>query len=574
MSRSKRAALAGVLLLSMVLVVLFAWSGVAQARVVERVSVRVPAIQGDSWSEAVSLSADGRYRAFYSNASNLVAGDTNGVVDVFVQDGNTGAITRVSVDSAGVQGNGASRHAAISADGRYVAFYSYATNLVADDINGVVDIFVHDMNDGTTTRVSLDSSGSQVNDASYYPSISADGRYVAFYSYATNLVPGDTNGVVDIFVRDRTGGTTTLVSVDSAGVQGNGVSQSPSISADGRYVAFQSEATNLVSGDSNGVDDIFVRDRTGGTTTRVSVDSAEIQGNGSSTSPSMSADGGYVAFQSAADNLVPGDTVTLDVFVRDLNAGTTSRVSVDSAGNAGAGSSSSASISGDGRYVAFYSYATDLVAGDTNGAADVFVRDRNIGTTERVSVDSAGVQGNAFSLSRAISADGCYVGFTSDATNLVPGDTNGFQDAFLAAVAPAIDSLDPTTGPSTGGTLVTITGRNFNGLGGHATDPGAVTFGGVNAADYTVVSATEITATAPAAPAAGQVDVQVTGFGSANTTSGPANDYTYYAAYTLTYTAGADGSISGTSPQTVAQGANGTAVTAVPATRLSLRELE
>ena len=170
-----------------------------------------------------------------------------------------------------------------------------------------------------------------------------------------------------------------------------------------------------------------------------------------------------------------------------------------------------------------------------------------------MSVNSAGVQGNGVSLSRSISADGRYVGFTSEATNLVPGDTNGFQEAFLAAVAPAVDSLDPITGPSTGGNSVTITGRNFIGLGGHATDPGAVTFGGVNAIDYTVVSATQITAIAPPA-AAGQVDVQVTGFGSGSTTSGPANDYTYYAAYTLTYTAGTGGTITGTSPQTVDHG--------------------
>jgi Tol biopolymer transport system component len=283
-----------------------------------------------------------------------------------------------------------------------------------------------------TERVSVDSSGTQENNACRSPSISADGRYVAFYSYADNLVSGDTNGTWDVFVRDRQSGTTERVSVDSLGAQGNDFSYTPSISADGRYVAFMSKATNLVGGDTNGAWDVFVRDRQGATTERVSVDSLGSQGNGGSNVPSISADGRYVAFQSNATNLVSGDTNgSPDVFVRDRQTGTTERVSVDSGGVQGNGTSSLPSISADGRHVAFESYASNLVSGDTTWWQDVFVRDRQSGTTERVSIDSFGAQGNGFSDKPSISADGRYVAFRSDASNLVSGDTNGWHDAFV-----------------------------------------------------------------------------------------------------------------------------------------------
>jgi len=293
--------------------------------------------------------------------------------------------TRVSVDSAGTQGTGGhSYETSLSADGRFVAFRSEATNLVAGDTNAADDIFVHDRQTGTTTRVSVDSAGTQGNSYSYTPSISADGRYVAFLSNASNLVAGDTNASWDIFVHDRQTGTTTRVSVDSTGTQGNGASAyHPSLSADGRFVAFLSEASNLVAGDTNGRSDIFVHDRQTGTTTRVSVDSAGTQGTGGhSYTPSISADGRYVAFASTATNLVAGDTNgTGDIFVHDRQTG----------------------------FVAFFSYATNLVAGDTNGLRDIFVHDRQTGTTIRVSVDSAGTQGNGNSFAPSISADGRFV---------------------------------------------------------------------------------------------------------------------------------------------------------------------
>jgi Tol biopolymer transport system component len=342
--------------------------------------------QGDADSEYPSISADNRYVAFESVATNLVAGDTNGYSDIFVQDRQTGTTTRVSKSSAGVQGDYESYAAFISADGRYVVFESEATNLVAGDTNNHRDIFVRDRQTGTTWLVSKSSAGVQGDGNSYIASISADGRYVAFVSEATTLVAGDTNAKADVFVRDRQTGTTTRVSRNSAGVEGNDGSFSPSISGDGRYVAFPSDATNLVAGDTNGVSDIFVRDRNTGTTYLVSRSSAGVQGSADSYYPSLSADGRYVTFDTYASNLVSGDTnAKRDVFVRDRSAGTTYRMSRSSAGAEGDDESLWSSVSEDGRYVTFGSVATTLVSGDTNAKSDVFLRDRQTGTTTLVS---------------------------------------------------------------------------------------------------------------------------------------------------------------------------------------------
>jgi len=371
--------------------------------------------------------------AFQSFASNLVDGDTNGVWDVFVRDTQTNTTMRVSVDSNGAQGNNDSWAQSISADGRYVAFQSSASNLVDGDTNGAPDIFLRDTQMNTTTRISLDSTGVQGNDLSEYTSISADGRYVAFESFASNLVSGDTNGGTDIFVRDTLTNTTRRVSVSSSGAEGSGA-EYPSISADGRYVAFWSYASNLVSGDTNGTTDIFMRDTQTNTTTRVSVSSSGMEGNSYSDEfASISGDGRYVAFESYASNLVNGDTNgTWDIFVRDTQTSTTTRISVDSSGVEGNGLSMYPSISADGRYVAFSSEASNLASVDTNGWLDVFVRDTQTNTTTRVSLDSRCAQGNEKSGGRSfISADGRYVAFESSASNLVSDDTNGMIDIFV-----------------------------------------------------------------------------------------------------------------------------------------------
>ena len=416
--------------------VCFAWMGADAANAgngsTELASVDSAGNQANGISTNAAISADGRFTAFIADAGNLVTDDTNGQPDVFVHDRKTGVTERVSVNSAGNQGNNISLDPAISADGRFVAFTSYADNLVPGDTNGQRDIFVHDRKTGATERVSVNSAGNQGNNASLDPAISADGRYVAFTG---NLVVGPgAFASADVFVHDRKTRVTTRVSVNSAGNQANGYSYQPAISANGRYVAFTSFADNLVPGDTiNYVGDIFVHDGKSGVTERVSVDSAGNESNNGSYLPAISADGQYVAFYSFADNLVPGDTTTGfgDMFVHDRKTEVTERVSVDSAGNQANGGCGDTAISADGRFVAFYSLADNLVAGDTNGNADIFVHDRRTRATERVSVNSAGNQGNAGSGEPAISANGRFVAFTSYADNLVPNDTNGASDVFV-----------------------------------------------------------------------------------------------------------------------------------------------
>ncbi len=342
-------------------------------------------------SVSAVLTADGRHVAFASDATNLVPEDTNLFRDIFVRDLHTGKTERVSVHSDGSQAmNGHSSSPSISADGRFVAFQSAAINLVGGDTNGLIDIFVHDRQTGATIRANVSTERYQAfGGQSHHPSISADGRYVAFVSEATNLVPGDTNKFADIFVHDRVKRTTERVSVASGGAQAvGGDCTQPSISADGRYVAFASEATNLVPGDTNGVIDLFVHDRITGATTRVNVATGGAQAaGGHSFYPSISADGRFVAFVSDATNLVPKDTNnSWDIFVHDRVKGATQRVSVASGGAQADAGSARPSISADGRYVAFESGAMNLLPDDTNNVVDVFVHDREANKTTRVSV--------------------------------------------------------------------------------------------------------------------------------------------------------------------------------------------
>ena len=446
-----------------------------------RVSVASDGSQANGDAQNVpSISADGRYVAFDSFASNLVNGDTNNFSDIFVHDRTTSTTARVSVSSNGTQTDNQSYAPSISADGHYVAFFSAASNLISGDTNNTLDIFVHDRLTGTTTRASVASDGTQSNDYSYSPSISADGRYVAFFSAASNLVSGDTNNVSDIFVHDRNTGATTRVSVASDGTQANsGSALSTSISADGRYVVFASDANNLVSGDTNGQWDIFVHDRVTSVTTRVSVDSNGTQSNAAPGFFSVSADGRYVAFDSFASNLVSGDTnFTRDIFVHDRTTSTTTRVSVASDGTQANGLSYFPSISADGRFVAFSSYASNLVNGDTNNQPDVFMHDRITGTTTRVSVASDGTESNGGppGLYSSISADGRYAAFDSDASNLVSGDTNNAHDIFvheLDITAPTVTGTNLTatyTGTGPGNFTITFSKNVDDPAGNTGTD--------------------------------------------------------------------------------------------------------
>ncbi len=427
----------------------------ASAGITERISISDTGGDPNSQSYERDISADGRYVVFTSNASNIVVGDTNGNWDVFVRDRVGGFMSRVSVSSAGVQGNdNCFGGVSISADGRYVAFASYASNLVSGDTNDCSDIFVRDMVEGTTQRVSTTWVSNQADGYSTKPRISANGRFVSFVSEATNLVPNDTNAVIDAFVRDRASETTERVSISTARAQGDDGTASAAMSADGRFIAFESWATNLVPGDTNGNEDVFVRDRFTGVTERVSISSTEQQGNDFSGNPSISSDGRFVAFAAWSSNLVPGDAnETYDVFVRDRLTGTTECVSVSTAEVMGNEASNDPVISANGRYVAFHSDSSNLVSGDINAVADVFVRDRKTGTTDRVSVDSSGVQGNGASENPSLSPDGRFLAFTSEASNLAGGDGNGLQDVFArdrAGDAAFSDPINVSLTPSGG----------------------------------------------------------------------------------------------------------------------------
>jgi Tol biopolymer transport system component len=401
----------------------------AWSQTTELVSVNTVGMQGNADCVNPSMSADGRFVAFQSASNNLVANDSNVHVDVFVRDRTLGTTECVSVTASNLPGNGHSYYPSVSADGRYVAFASEASNLVMGDTNGIGDIFVRDRMNGTTERVNVSSMGVQSNGASQAPApaISADGRYVVFASQASNLViPGTSPGVQHIYWHDRQTGGTELMSVASGGQQGSSHSYSPSVSSDGRYVAFHSTANNLVSGDADGNDDVFVHDRQTETTECVSRGLNGLPSGGKF--PSISSDGLYVGFVSSASNLVAGDAnVAQDVFLHDRSSGSTECISLNAAGMPANGSSGGGgvrpSLSTDIRFVAFDANSNDLVPVDTTAARDAFARDRQNGLMERMSIASDGTQGNNDSSNAVISADGHFVAFQSASTNLFPGGT-------------------------------------------------------------------------------------------------------------------------------------------------------
>ena len=356
-----------------------------------RVSIRSDGGEGNGHSVSPDISGDGRNVTFWSDASNLVDNDTNNTNDVFVHDRQTGITTRVSVNSSGQEGNSISWAPSISADGRYVLFESLANNLAGvPDTNGEWDVFRHDRLTGATIRVSVDSAGIEGNDGSAVADISADGRYVLFASTASNLVSGDTNKDTDIFIHDTQTGQTTRVSVGSGEypVEANSGSYNPSMSADSRFIVFESYSSNLGDNDTNGVYDIYVHDRQLKQTARASVSSfaGYAEADDESLWPVVSDDGRYVAFTSIASNLDSDDTQQCtdyyevwnceDVFVRDMLTGETSRISNDPTGQQGDKGSSVGDISADGRFVFISSGASNLVPRDTNGMYDVFVYDQ------------------------------------------------------------------------------------------------------------------------------------------------------------------------------------------------------
>jgi Tol biopolymer transport system component len=335
----------------------------------------------------------------------------------------------ISVNSAGVQTNGESRDFAMTSDARFIVFESYATNLVAGDANLQQDIFLRDRLTGTTERVSLAWDGAESNGGSLRPAISDDGRFVVFVSYASNLVPGTFDGSRQVFLRDRLEGTTELISISPLGEPANaGCDGLTTISADGRFVFFVSYATNLVPDAPEHWQYLYVRDRVTGVT--------DIASRAADGQPIDA--GYYFAITPVARFIVfnnEDDVFPSDLLLRDSQQNTIELISVTITGGHAGGYNRASCISADGGFVAFRSAASDLVLDDTNDDWDVFVRDRNNAVTERASVSNEGIEGDGQSGSSSdppsISADGRFVAFVSNASNLVYDDDNHWPDGFV-----------------------------------------------------------------------------------------------------------------------------------------------
>lgn len=420
---------AGVVSVSIALVAVTAipaLAGPADTRTV-RISVSAAGEQSSEpsfLSGVAGVSDGGRFTAFTSFASDLVPGVTNRG-HVYVHDALAGTTALASVSTTGEIGNFRSGRPSISADGRYVAFESAAWNLVRGDTNARPDVFVRDMVTGTTTLASVNDQGDGGELGSEAPVISADGRYVTFLSYARNLVPGDTNGTGDLFVRDLAEGTTTRITVSTDGEQAASRSSSfdPSRVMAGRYVAFRSDATNLVAGDTNEATDVFVRDLVAGTTVRAGVSTAGVQADMWTEGYSITADGRHVVFESRASNLVEGDTVdSPDVFRRDLLEGTTELIDLDEPGVDEDLFAYDTQISPEGRRLIFTRVGV---------SRPHYLRDLGTGVTTVATVGADGSPGNSWTREVAFSTDGRAIAFDSGSTNLVAGDTNGTGDVFM-----------------------------------------------------------------------------------------------------------------------------------------------
>ncbi|QDV81438.1 Serine-aspartate repeat-containing protein D precursor [Stieleria magnilauensis] len=439
----------------------FGWHQTFPVNPLDRISTAADGTESDGQSDSPSISADGRFIAFSSLASNLVADDANRLRDIFVKDTATGAIERVSLSVNGDQPDGASYTPSISGDGNIVVYRSVAQNLVQDDRNVASDIFAYDRRTGVTRRVSANLDLDEGNEDSFAPSISGNGRFVAFESTASNLVAGDTNGVADIFVTDLHTGLTKRVSIASNGSQSNRGSFQPSLSDDGRYVVFSSGAQTLDDRDRDLNLDIYVYDRARNALTIASRGAGGQAANGDSFAPAISGDGQVVSFATTATNLLPGDTNgQIDVYVSDWTDGRLRRVTH------GNGPSSGASLNADGTNVLFTSYASDLVSSDTNNGPDVFFHDRTLDVTKRVG-QSLIEEADHFALHAVLSQDASVIAMASDGSNLIANDANARRDLFTqrltGSYAVKVDSIGVIDGLDFGNQfrLASISGQKF-----------------------------------------------------------------------------------------------------------------
>jgi Tol biopolymer transport system component len=468
-----------------------------------RLSETAAGVGGDAASFSVKISDDGRFAVFQSTASNLVAGDLNAVNDVFLKDTQTGAISCMSCVGT-TFGDGASTTPAISADGRFVTFASAATNLVAGDSNTVIDVFVRDVAAGTLELVSraATSTGAIGNGASGQPRLSANGQFVAFGSTATNLVAGDSNAQADIFLRDRTAGTVTRISVATGGAQasgGVGGATNVAMSSDARYFVFVSGQQTLSAGDTNTLADAFFHDRIAVTTERLSTTAGT---TGSCLDPAISGDGSLLAFSSSFTDLVTGDTnAARDTFFRARTGTALTRITLGATQANGA--LEVPSINNNGSAIAFQSDATNLVTGDTNTRTDVFTYAVSNGAIERISLDTAGVEATGgASTFPWFAGNGSAVAYSSGATNLVPNDTNATVDTFLSTIATTAPIVATTpSGPLSFILSASTATRTLNFTGGPGNVTCVVTPAGapfsVPAGNITVPGSVVVTASAP-----------------------------------------------------------------------------
>jgi len=407
----------------------------------ELVSVDSSGNSANQASRNSSISGDGRYIVFDSYASNLVPSDTNAKQDVFLKDMNTGAVTLISISSGGTQGNDASYSPRISYDGRYVVYESIASNLVASDTNNTSDIFVYDVQNGTATMADTDSSGTYANNHSQHPDISADGRFVVFDSFASNLVSGINpyGKGPQVFIKDMSSGAIKALSLSTSGGTSNSGNYNPRISCDGNIVVFSSKATNLVSGDTNGHDDLFLVSL--GWNKDVITD-VTLGANGDSSLPDISCNGNVVSFTSLATDIGGGTTNSgKKIYKYDRLSGNTTHISLTPLGGEPSTNSLTdfSSISDDGRYIAFQSDAANMNYGYSAAVlgTNVYVRDTLLGTTELMTITTYGYSAGA-SERPDISPDGKYVSYGSAADHvpgntakgLVVSDTNGYEDIF------------------------------------------------------------------------------------------------------------------------------------------------
>lgn len=410
------------------------------------------------------ISSDGRFVVFASQGDNLVSSDSNGASDVFLRDALDTTTERVSVASDGSEANGASYVTGISGDGRYIVFYSAADNLVPGDTNGSLDVFLHDAHAETTQRVSVGAGGTQANGDSTTAVVSDDGRYVAFESTATNLVAGETNAGTQVYVRDLAAEVTTRASVNNSGSPGNSGSYVCDITPDGRYVGFHSFSSNLVAATIPGsaAGNVFLHDLLTSETVLVSADASGNPSVEGSLGCAISADGQEVAFESI-DVFFPGDPrLVQDIYVKDMSSGALEKVSVGADGNPPLRSSYYPAISLDGRYVAFQSRASNLTEAGAAGGVHIYVRDRHRGQTSQLSKDARGAPNTDATSLPDLSGNGRYVSFLTDSNTMFPDDDNGVNDVVVRAVHTlTVDSVVPADLPIGATTSVTISGSNF-----------------------------------------------------------------------------------------------------------------